>query len=165
MPAPALPPVTRQEVEDFFFAEAALLDEWRLEAWLELLTDDATYDVPAPNAPDDDVSRNLALVYDDRERLEARVRQYTRGLVAPEEPRSRVRRIIGNVRILEAQGETLKVTANVVIYRLRGERVDTFVGRYDHHLVRHDGRLRIRGRRVTLDHPSLHGAGMLSIIL
>ena len=39
-------PQTRYEVEELFFKEAALLDEWRLEEWLELLTEDATYHVP-----------------------------------------------------------------------------------------------------------------------
>ena len=38
MNAIALP--SRQEVEDLVYREAALLDEWRLEEWLELLTDD-----------------------------------------------------------------------------------------------------------------------------
>ena len=32
--------VTRPEVEDFLYHEAALLDEWRLDAWQELLADD-----------------------------------------------------------------------------------------------------------------------------
>jgi len=44
--------VLRQEVEDFLFAEAALLDEWRLDEWLALLTDDVTYIVPATDARD-----------------------------------------------------------------------------------------------------------------
>ena len=30
-------PVTRSEVEDFFYAEAALLDAWDLDGWLTLL--------------------------------------------------------------------------------------------------------------------------------
>ena len=32
--------VTRAEVEDFLFREAALLDEWKLNEWQELLTDE-----------------------------------------------------------------------------------------------------------------------------
>ena len=32
---------SRAEVEDFLYHEAALLDEWRLDEWLALLTDDA----------------------------------------------------------------------------------------------------------------------------
>jgi len=31
------------KVEDLFFQEADLLDSWKLDEWLELLTDDATY--------------------------------------------------------------------------------------------------------------------------
>ena len=33
--------LTRSEVEDFLYAEAELLDEWRLPEWLDLFTDDA----------------------------------------------------------------------------------------------------------------------------
>ena len=40
--------VTRAEVEDFLYHEAALLDEWKLDEWQALLTDDAAYYVP-PN--------------------------------------------------------------------------------------------------------------------
>ena len=42
---------SRQEVEDLLYKEAALLDEWRLEEWLELLTDDAVYEVPPTDVP------------------------------------------------------------------------------------------------------------------
>ena len=39
--------IARTDIEDFLFAEAELLDEWRLPEWLELFTDDAIYYVPA----------------------------------------------------------------------------------------------------------------------
>ena len=42
---------SRSEVEDLFYQEAALLDEWRLEDWLELLTDDAIYQIPPTEFP------------------------------------------------------------------------------------------------------------------
>ena len=35
-----------REIEDFFFAEAELLDERHFEAWLDLLTDDVRYWMP-----------------------------------------------------------------------------------------------------------------------
>ena len=34
--------VTRAQVEDFLYHEAALLDEWRLNEWEALLADDAS---------------------------------------------------------------------------------------------------------------------------
>ena len=40
--------VTRAQVEDFLYHEAALLDDWRLDDWEKLLADDAAYYVP-PN--------------------------------------------------------------------------------------------------------------------
>src|SRR6476620_6027447 len=46
--------VTRATIEDFLYAEAALLDEWRLQEWLDLLTEDATYEVPSTDTPDGD---------------------------------------------------------------------------------------------------------------
>jgi p-cumate 2,3-dioxygenase beta subunit len=61
--------ITRQTIEDFLYEEAALLDDWRLEAWLELLTEDATYEVPATDAPDGDPHSALFLVADDKVRI------------------------------------------------------------------------------------------------
>jgi len=67
--------VLRQEVEDFLFAEAALLDEWRLDEWLGLLTDDVTYIVPATDARDADPATTLSIISDDAKRLRARAEQ------------------------------------------------------------------------------------------
>ena len=47
----AMHTIARTDVEDFLFAEAELLDEWRLPEWLELFTDDAIYYVPATDLP------------------------------------------------------------------------------------------------------------------
>ena len=43
--------ISRADVEDFLFAEAELLDEWRLPEWLELFTEDAIYYVPSTDVP------------------------------------------------------------------------------------------------------------------
>src|SRR5881397_697094 len=44
--------ITRAEIEEFLYEEAALLDAWRLREWLTLLTDDATYEIPSTDTPD-----------------------------------------------------------------------------------------------------------------
>src|SRR5262245_11634695 len=46
--------VTRAEVEDLLYHEAELLDSWRLDDWLMLLTEDAAYYVPPNDKPDAD---------------------------------------------------------------------------------------------------------------
>ena len=46
--------VSRAEIEDFLFHEADLLDNWRLDEWLSLMTEDAAYFVPPNDRPDAD---------------------------------------------------------------------------------------------------------------
>jgi p-cumate 2,3-dioxygenase beta subunit len=157
--------VTRQQVEDFLYEEAALLDEWRLEEWLQLLTADASYYVPSTDMPESDHKTTLFLVADDAARLRSRVRQLLGKSAHAEHPHSRTRRMISNVRIRKTEGETLHVTANFVVYRLRMEQMDTYVGRYEYQLVQHNGQLKIRERRAILDLDALRPQGKVSIIL
>ncbi len=67
--------ISREQIEDFLYYEAALLDEWRLDKWLELLTDDASYYVPSTDTPDGDHRTTLFLIADDAVRLRSRVKQ------------------------------------------------------------------------------------------
>jgi 3-phenylpropionate/cinnamic acid dioxygenase small subunit len=50
-----------REVEDFIVCEAALLDEWRLDEWLSLFTEDARYMVPSTELPAGDPKETLAI--------------------------------------------------------------------------------------------------------
>jgi len=65
--------VSRAEIEDFLFREADLLDNWKLDDWLALLTDDAAYYVPPNDKPDADHRFTLFTVADDIVRLRERV--------------------------------------------------------------------------------------------
>lgn len=157
--------VTRQQIEDFLYEEAALLDEWRLEEWLGLLTEDASYYVPSTDVPDGDPRTTLFIVSDDIVRLRSRVKQLLGRFAHAENPRSRTRRLVSNVRIRGVEGDMIHVTANFAIYRSRMEQLDTYVGRYEYTLVRQDGKLKIRERRAILDLDSLRPHGKVSIIL
>jgi p-cumate 2,3-dioxygenase beta subunit len=157
--------ITRAQIEDFLYEEAALLDEWRLREWLELLTDDVVYEVPSTDVPDGDSRSTLFIVADSAERLRQRVEQLLGKSAWPENPKSRTRRMISNVRIRETDGDTLKITANFVVYRLRSGHIDTYIGRYEHTLVQYHGTLKIRYRRAILDLEALQPHGKVSIIL
>jgi p-cumate 2,3-dioxygenase subunit beta len=159
------PAITRAQIEDFLYAEAALLDEWRLQEWLELLTEDVTYSVPATDVPEGDAKSTLFLIADDALRVHSRVRQLLGKSAWAENPRSRTRRLISNVRIRETDGETIRVTANFVVYRMRMDQVDTYVGRYEYTLVHRDGQLKIRERKAILDLEALRPHGKVSFIL
>ena len=156
---------TRPEVEDLFYKEAALLDEWRLEEWLELLTNDATYQVPPTDVPEGDARNTLFLIADNAFRIRSRVKQLLGKSAWAENPHSRTRRIIGNVRVLGSDGDNILVTANFAIYRMRYEFVDTYVGHYDYKLTRIGSELRIRQRRAILDNEALRPHGKISFIL
>src|SRR5450432_2981414 len=65
---------TRAGVEDFLYAEAALLDEWRLDEWFALFAEGAVYEVPTAGAPEgDDPTKSLFYIADDYVRLRERV--------------------------------------------------------------------------------------------
>src|SRR6476659_9289621 len=100
--------VSRQEVEDFLYEEAALLDSWRLDDWLALMTEDAVYRVPSNDRPDADPRDTLFIIADDIHRIRARVARLKKKDAHAEDPRSRTRRLLTNVRIVERNGATLK---------------------------------------------------------
>ncbi len=158
--------VTRADVEDFLYREAALLDGWQLDAWLALLTDDATYRVPANDAPDGNPADTLFLIADDIRRIRARVVRLKDPNAHAEFPHSRTRRLISNVRIVERSADALRVEANFVVYRFRREeRIREYVGRYRYVLRCIDGALRIASREAILDAMELGTLGAVSMIL
>ena len=157
--------VTRVEVEDLLFREAELLDEWDLDTWLTLYTEDCRYVVPATDAPDGDPTTDLVLIDDDRLRMRLRVERLNSRKAHREYPHSRCRHLVSNVRVGEPEGEEIPVRANFVVWRARNGKDVTFVGSYAYRLVHEYGGLRIRGKRVMLDMTSLRPANDVAIIL
>lgn len=147
------------------FEEAALLDQWRLDDWLGLFTQECGYYIPSTDVPQGDHRTSLFLIADDHGRLESRVNQLKGRFVHAEHPKSRTRRLIANVRIRDASGDTLRVTSNFVVYRMRSEATDAYVGRYEHTLVHRDGAFKIKERRVILDLEALRPHGKVSFLL
>lgn len=158
--------ITRADIEDFLYAEAALLDEWRLDDWLTLLTDDAVYRIPPNDTPEGRHSDTLFIVADDISRLRARVKRLKDPNAHAEYPHSRTRRMIGNVRIVARDGDAIRIAANFVVRRFRrGGDLREYVGRYDHLLVATADGLRIKERIAVLDSLELGGLGAVSFIL
>ena len=158
--------VTRVEVEDFLYHEAALLDDWKLEEWEALLTDDAAYYVPPNDQPESDHRYTLFLVADDRERIRQRIIRVLDPNCHAEFPKSRTRRMISNVRITGVDGDLASVAANFVCYRYRRfERIREYVGTYRYILKRTGGCFQIKERRVLIDAHELGSLGSVSFIL
>lgn len=158
--------VTRAEVEDFLYREADLLDSWNLNEWLTLFDEDATYEIPATDIRDGRPESDLFIVADTMPVLKGRVGRLNSVNAFVESPKSRTRRLVANVRILEASRDALEISANFHITRIRKGVTDTYIGRYDHTLrVTGAGDFRFRRRRAVLDLDALRPQGKISIIL
>jgi len=157
--------VQRWEVEDFLYREALLLDEWRLDEWAELFTDDAHYVVPANDLPDPDAESDLVLINDDKSTLLGRVDRLNSRKAHREYPHATTRHQVSNVRIIDQAGKEITVSAYFTVWRFRNGRDDHYVGRYDYRLRRVDGTLRICYKRAVMDMTNLRPAGTVSIIL
>jgi p-cumate 2,3-dioxygenase beta subunit len=157
--------VTRAEVEDFLFAEAALLDRQRYDDWLALFAEGGRYEVPTTDAGNTPASQGGYFVCDDWDLLRARVKRLRSRKAHAENPPSLVHRMIANVRLLERDGDELAVAANFIVHRARDGRTNAFHGRYAHRLQVTEGGLRFRLRRAELALEQLEAGARLSFIL
>ena len=158
--------ITRAEVEDFLYEEAALLDAWQLDAWLALLTEDAIYRVPSNDAPASTPAEALFMIADDARRIRERVMRLKDRNAHAEFPHSRTRRMIGNVRIVGRSDTEITVEANFVVYRhRRNDDIRTYVGLYRYVIRTTPDGLRIAQRSAILDAMELGAMGLVSFIL
>jgi p-cumate 2,3-dioxygenase subunit beta len=155
----------RQQVEEFLYAEAALLDAWALDDWLLLFDEDAKYEVPCNDAPDGDPARDLMLIDDNYVRLAARVSRLNSRRAHREYPHSRTNHQVFNVRVQDVSAEEASVTASFTVWRFRAGRTSCYVGQYRYRLRRSDDGFRIAAKRAELDMTDLRSVGDVAIIL
>lgn len=157
---------TRAEVEELFFREAELLDAWKLDDWMRLLTNDAGYYVPPNDKPDSSHLDTLFTIADDHTRLRERIIRLKDPQCHVEFPPSRTRRFIANVRLVSSEKGETTAKANFIVYRYRrGNDVRVFTGEYTYKLVREGGVLKISERRAVLDAEELGQLGSVSFLL
>jgi p-cumate 2,3-dioxygenase beta subunit len=158
--------VSCAEFEDFLYAEAALLDTWSLDDWLELFDPDAKYEVPCNDAPDGDPDTDLLLIDDDYTRLRARVTRLNSRRAHREYPHSRTNHQVFNVRVAEPEENgQIGVSASFTVWRFRGGKTSCYVGHYRYRLRRSDNGFRIACKRAELDMTDLRAVSDVAIIL
>lgn len=158
--------LSRAEAEDFLYFEASLLDEWRLKEWLELLTPDATYYIPPNDKPEGSHRDTLFIIADDAERIRQRVIRILDPNCHAEAPKSRIRRHLSNVRVLQQKGDIATVCANFICHRYRRhERIREYVGGLTYQILVTETGLKIKERRIVLDAHELGSLGSVSFIL
>src|SRR5215469_12978980 len=88
----------RDEFRRLLEREARLLDQLRYEDWLAMYAPECVYWVPStPNAGDP--RREIAIMFDDRRRLEDRIYRVRTGFAWSQAPASRTVRLISNVEV------------------------------------------------------------------
>ena len=135
--------ILQYEVEQFLSKEAELLDQWRLDEWLTLFTDDARYVVPTTDLPEGDPLTDLVFIDDNLLRLQGRVNRLKSRHAHREYPSSTTRRFITNVMVKEVLDDNISVTASALVYRFRAGEDAPYVGHYEFRLKRVNGELRI----------------------
>ena len=140
---------SRSEIEAFLFHEAWLLDHGRLDEWLGLFTDDATYWIPLEAGQTDPLT-SVSIVYDDRALLEVRVRQFLHPRAHARIPAPRTVHQVGNVRVLDTDDHQLRVGSTLILVEYRHERQRIWGAQVEHRLRRTADGLRIAAKRVDL---------------
>ena len=161
----------QHRVEQFYYREARLLDNREYQQWFALIHPEISYSMPGRSNPMVDnrergqesmisVERELegveseGLPYRDENYavLWVRVdRSYKMNSWA-ENPPARTRRIIGNVEILDAGDESLKVLSNFHLFYARPGLKDFFYAgqRRDQLVASRDG-FQIKRREIVMD--------------
>ena len=147
------------EAEEFLYREGALLDDKKLDEWFALLTDDIHYWMPIRRTTTaKEVHREftkeggMAFFDDDRDTLGLRIQRLSAGRAWAEDPPSRTRRMLTNVRILKVDGNEILTTCNFQLYRTRlNSEEDSWIGRREDLLRRADGELKLARRHIFLE--------------
>lgn len=129
-------PGSRDEIAALLAREARLLDNHAYEEWLAMYADKCVYWVPAtPEAGDP--RREVAVMFDDRRRLEDRVYRLKTGAAWSQVPRSRTVHAVSNVEVF-ARGDEgpLMARSNLLVTEFRAGDTRALAGWCGHRLQR-----------------------------
>ena len=167
-PAPVrgVSPELQQEIEQFLYFEAGLLDDHQIAEWMDLMAKDIHYFMPlrsnrGPRERNKEYSGAHDIAYFDESKasLDLRLRKLQTGVAWAEEPPSRTRHLVTNVRISPlANPNEYEVKSAFLLYRNRAEhQTDVFAGERIDGLRRSDSAagFEIFKRHIHLDQSTL----------
>jgi len=141
----------------FLVEEAALLDAADYAGWLELLAEDIRYMMPVrvttARGVGFDTLAGMGHFDEDLYALRKRVQRLATDHAWTEDPPSRTRHFVTNVRTFRKEGEDLRVESALLLFRSRGDTREADLlsaGRTDLLRATVDG-LRLARREITVD--------------
>lgn len=142
---------SREELIDFVYAEARLLDTGRYEEWYALFAEEGLYWVPLVPDQADAIHHN-SLAYEDRLLLRLRIERLRDPGPFSQHPRSRCHHLLQRPEV-----ESADPVANTYVIRTpfhytetRGNEQVVLVGTVYHYLALRNGRLAIMLKRVNI---------------
>ncbi len=143
--------VTRDDLIDFVYNEARMLDEGRWDEWLDLWLPDGHYWMPLDWKQEDPV-HVTSLMYEDIFMLKLRVQRLTGARTFSQKPKSRCHHVLSRPYIDRMDGEAGEYVVTTPMHyvetRLDEQQLLALTAR--HELRQVEGRLRIANKRVDL---------------
>jgi 3-phenylpropionate/cinnamic acid dioxygenase small subunit len=150
------------EVGAFLAHEAALLDRRRWHDWLDLFAPEALYWAPAWNGDDEmttDPSRQLSLIYADRNELEARIFRIESDDSYASMPLPHTVHIVACTGARRAGQGTIAAEANWLVHAFwRTSGPVLRAGRYEYELEQRPDALKIKRKKVFIHDDRVIGA-------
>lgn len=151
----------REDVAEFFYREAALLDSRRLEQWIELLDEELVYRMPLrvtrDKASGSDVVEDMTFLDETKPSLKTRVNRLQTTSAWAEDPPSRTRHMITNVLIEENHGDEIVAVSYFLLLRSRRDKAsEQLFGTRRDVLVKYGSSWRIKERTIYPDESVLH---------
>ena len=143
-------PAVREAFRMLLEREARLLDQLRYDDWLALYTAECIYWVPStPNAGDP--RREIAVMFDDRRRLEDRIYRLRTGFAWSQAPASRTVRLVTNVEAFATAREDVRMLrSNFLISEFWGDETRVLTGWTAHRVMRDEQGWKIQAKQVNL---------------
>jgi 3-phenylpropionate/cinnamic acid dioxygenase small subunit len=140
----------RDEFRRLVEREARLLDQFRYDDWLAMYAAECVYWVPStPHSGDP--RREIAVMFDDRRRLEDRIYRLRTGFAWSQAPQSRTIRLITNVEAFAtARDDSRMLRSNFLISEFWDKETRMLTGWAGHRVVRSGGGWKIAVKQVNL---------------
>ena len=146
----------------FLYLEAELLDDLRYDDWLQLLADDLDYRIPTRvtrerGGRNREFSPDSFFMIDDLGSITARVRRFDTDFAFAEDPPTRTRRIVGNVRTFTTPNDDeIAVKSNFFLARTKDDHPSQVIAGERHDVLRSsEGGLLLARRTVFFENTLL----------
>jgi len=141
--------ISREQVIDFIYDEARMLDEQRFEEWLALWLEDGHYWMPLDYQQTDPLLVT-SLMYEDIFMLRLRVQRLSGARTFSQKPKSRCSHVIQRPFIDEMLGNKMVTTTSMHYVETRMDEQFLLALTATHELRVVDGAIRIANKRVDL---------------